>query len=278
MSGTPTLAVIIPAYNACLPLSNTLAGLAVQAADGPVLETIVIDNNSSQGSLDMLHRRFCDTLNMTLIHQPALPHPFALARARNVGMRLSTADWILLLDADCVPGPGFLKATQAAIDEHGKTPMLATGERKFVDALRYSAITTPDDLAMLETMPRIESGSNYGLTQDRRLPAMRELPRSPHPWAYMHGGVLLYRASEALLVRGFDERYDGHWGYEDADFAYRMIVEAACVPQFVEGMAVFHQEAASGFEGLRHKWEKRSNPNWHRVCAVIPGFEDFKRT
>jgi hypothetical protein len=42
---------------------------------------------------------------------------------------------------------------------------------------------------------------------------------------------------------------------------------------------VFHQEFASDLENLHeknHRFNKQTNPNWHRICASIPGFEAFK--
>jgi len=269
--------VIVPAYNAYVPLSNTLAALALQLEEGPALETIVVDNNSTARSPEMLHRRFRRALSMTLVHQPALPHPFAISRARNTGMRLTDAAWILLLDADCIPGPGCLAAVREAIAGCHGSRLIATGERIFIDPLSCGEVSTAYDLRLLMDRPRIASDSNYGLTHDRRLPDMLALTKCPHPWAYMHAGVLLYSAAAAREVGGFDESYDGRWGYEDADFAYRMIVDAGCAPRYVEGMKVLHQEGIGEANAQRYKWNKRANPNWHRICATIPGFEQFKR-
>jgi len=276
-SADPTLAILLPTYNATSHLSNTLASLALQAGTEQWLETIVIDNNSTDGRLERLHREFSGRLNLTLVLQPKLQHTFALARARNLGMRLTRAEWILLLDADCIPAPGLLAATRALIRNSEGTRLIATGERIFIDSLPLGEITTSDDLAGLASLPRVASTSNYGLKVDRRLPAMRDLPNCPHPWAYMHGGVLLYRKTDAVQVDGFDETYDGNWGYEDADFAYRMISRASCTPVYHQSITVFHQEDPIGDSKRGHKWEKRANPNWRHICATIPGFEAFKR-
>jgi GT2 family glycosyltransferase len=276
LDSTPALAVIIPVYDAYPALSNTLTSLALQIQDGPRLETIVIDNNSTLPPPHSLYQRFRAELRMTFVQQPALAHPFALSRARNLGMRLTQAKWILLLDADCVPGPGFLGAVRQAM-EAPSSAFIATGERIFIDALEEDALATSSELEALMCRPRVPSGSNYWLHRDRRMPAMCDLARSRHPWAYMHAGVLLYPAAQARRVGGFDERYDGHWGYEDADFAYRMISRAGCEPRYLEQMLVLHQEAPGEYGRQDHKWDKRTNPNWRRVCATIPGFEQFKR-
>ncbi|MGH3600561.1 MAG: galactosyltransferase-related protein, partial [Pseudonocardiaceae bacterium] len=130
--------------------------------------------------------------------------------------------------------------------------------------------------SILPCTQAVPSVSNYYLCKDRRLPAMEQLPDVEHPWAYMHGGNLLYRTIDAKLVHGHDEQFDGHWGYEDAEFAYRMIVRANCSPGYLSDMTVYHQESST-YESIDvDRFDKKNNPNWDRACEAIPGFRAFK--
>ncbi len=78
-----------------------------------------------------------------------------------------------------------------------------------------------------------------------------------------------------MRVGGFDERYDGHWGYEDVEFAYRMIEHGECLVRFAWGCEIYHQERDKNGTGvvgtLEHeRWNKAANVNWRRICTTIP--------
>ncbi len=185
-------------------------------------------------------------------------------------------EWIASIDADCIPSPGFLRSIYGAIDQAKDSPLIFAGERVFISADDLTKEKLLYEPSGLLSAPRALSASNYFLYKDRRLPIMEQLPNVEHPWAYMHGGNLLYRTVDAKLVHGHDERFDGVWGYEDAEFAYRMIVIANCVPRYLEGMIVYHQESSIGSVDEVDRFNKKVNPNWNRVCAAIPGFRAFK--
>jgi glycosyltransferase involved in cell wall biosynthesis len=214
-------------------------GQSVETAD---IEVLLVDNNSDTDSIEQVHRDFRDLLTITLVQQPRLGHPFALSRAHNTALRLVAGEWISSIDADCIPSPDFLRSIYAAIDRAANRPFMFTGERIFILASNLTKRKLIDEPSTLLHLPNIPSVSNYYLANDRRLPAMKQMPDVAHPWAYMHGGNLLYRTIDAELVHGHNERFDGTWGYEDADFAYRMIVEASCEARYLSGMTVYHQE------------------------------------
>jgi len=56
-----------------------------------------------------------------------------------------------------------------------------------------------------------------------------------------------------------------------------MITRAQCVPMFTEGLRVYHQESEAP-TWTAARWDKRSNPNWIRVCKQIPGYREYKVT
>lgn len=273
----PRLSFIIPCYNGARLLENVLAGIVGQSAGTADVEVLLVDNNSDTDSIEQVYRDFRDLLTITLVQQPRLNHPFALSRARNTALRLVAGEWISSIDADCIPCPDFLRSVYAAIDQAGNRPLMFTGERVFISADKLTKSDLIDEPSTLLHLPNVPSVSNYYLAKDRRLPAMKQLPNVEHPWAYMHGGNILYRTIDAQLVRGHDERFDGTWGYEDADFAYRMIVEASCEPRYLSGMTVYHQEPLVGSPATQiDKFDKRNNANWNRICETIPGFRTFK--
>lgn len=273
------MSIVIPCHDDVDTLPKTLAGIAAQEASIDRIEVVVVDNNSTLNFLEDLHREWSSRLTLTVIHRPSLSHPFALSSARNLALRTITNPWVLSLDADCIPGQSYFRAILAEIEGCGSGGAACfTGERAFIAADALTPETILGNNRCLESAPRVRSVSNYELLEDRRLPGMRELPLAEHPWAYMHGANFLYPSAAARAIGGHDEAFDGHWGYEDADFAFRLITAGGCEPRFVEGMRVYHQEPADpGAYTMSRRLDKRANPNWGRVCATIPGFEDFKR-
>jgi glycosyltransferase involved in cell wall biosynthesis len=272
----PWLSIIIPCRNDAKLLENVLAGIVAQDIETTDVEILLVDNNSDTDSIEEVYRCFRDLLTLTLIQQPRLPHPFALSRARNTALRLATGEWISSIDADCIPSPGFLRSIYTAIDQAGTRQLIFTGERVFVSANNLTREKLIEEPSILLSSPRTASASNYFLSKDRRLPIMEQLPDVEHPWAYMHGGNILYRTIDAKLIHGHDERFDGNWGYEDADFAYRMIVKANCSPRYLSGMTVYHQESSTPTIMQIDRFNKKGNPNWNRACETIPGFRIFK--
>jgi hypothetical protein len=89
-------------------------------------------------------------------------------------------------------------------------------------------------------------------------------------------------------IGGYNEVYDGWWGYDDIHFAYEMMVKGGCVPVLLAGTEVYHQElensmwvpvggviTKTGDANLR--LNKKANPNWQRICDTIPGYADWKK-
>lgn len=274
------LSIIIPAYDLAQEVERTLAGIFVQRRVLDSFEVIIIDLNSRLDSLEAVHRRHRDALPVYLIQLPKLEHRYSLSLARNTGMRFARYDWVACLDADCIPGPSYFECLKKSIDVWAGSRPILSAERIFIDARNITAGQIMSEPTILARMPRILSDSNYQLRDDRRLGRLRNLSSPhgiPHPWDVIHGCNMIFRREDALAIGGYDESYDGCWGYEDIDFAYRMISQHGCRPVFAEGCHVFHQERTGDdcWEEVRRR--KAGNPNWERIIHVIPGYVDFKK-
>src|SRR5262249_7847510 len=150
--------VIIPCHNAPRLLERTLAGLVGAARRSPHrLEAILVDNNSRGSTVVDIHTRYADQLEIFLISQPRLRHPFALSRARNAGLRLARGPWIVCLDADCIPASSYFEVLDGVLSD--ESPRLLTGPRIFVqaEALRPDDIVA--DASVLSRLPRVASAS-----------------------------------------------------------------------------------------------------------------------
>ena len=93
MENSPRLSVIIVNYNVEYFLAQCLFSVR-KAAQFASIETIVVDNNSSDGSVEMVKRQFPE------VQIIANTDNKGFSKANNQAMRLSTADYVLLLNPD----------------------------------------------------------------------------------------------------------------------------------------------------------------------------------
>jgi GT2 family glycosyltransferase len=100
-----SVAAIIPNWNTAQYLERCLVSLADQ--DGVGVETMVVENGSKDGSLELLAR----------IGAPhvALSSNIGFAAAVNLGVTRTSAPFVLVLNADCVLSPGSLKLLVAGL-------------------------------------------------------------------------------------------------------------------------------------------------------------------
>jgi GT2 family glycosyltransferase len=242
----------------------------------PGLEVLLIDNNSPQ-SVYEVYQEFSDYLTVSLVLRHQLPSSLAFASARNLALSLARNSWIMSLDPDCVIGPNYFEGVCRAIDDFADKEgrLMLAGERRFI---RSQDVTVPKiltDPASLTVVPQVRSVSNHFLLRDKRMLEMKDLPDIEHPWDYMHGCNVVYSAEIARKCGGHDEIFDGSFGYEDIDFAYRMMTDLKCSSRYVTDMLVFHLEPDSN-TWQPDRSERKENSNWLEIGRHIPGYHEFK--
>ena len=132
-----THAVIIPHYNDTDRLGRCLNALLPQVCGG--VEVVVADNASPM-DMGPVAAQFPSVRFVTQPEKGAGP-------ARNKGVEVTTAPGLIFLDADCVPGPGWLAracAVQAQdavirgrIDVFHETPPPRTGAEVFEEVFAF---------------------------------------------------------------------------------------------------------------------------------------------
>ncbi len=109
-SDQPFASVIIPVYQHSDPLILCLAELTKQSYPDTCFEVIVIDNNPDP-QLEFIKKMFPDIL---LLHET---NPSSYA-ARNLGVTHAKGEILAFIDADCVPGIGWLEHGVKALSLH----------------------------------------------------------------------------------------------------------------------------------------------------------------
>jgi GT2 family glycosyltransferase len=196
---TARVAAVVLAWNG---REDTLACLrALQRATYPELSIVVVDNGSTDGSVEAV-RRWPDVRVIEL----GLNAGFA--RANNVGIRESAGTCILLLNSDTIVPPGAVDALLAELDRH---PEVAIVGPRLVDGsgraeLSFGRMIGPWNELRQKRLAR--SAAVEGLTRQRRYPD------------WVSGACLLVRRADAVAVGGLDERFFMYT--EDVDFCAAM--------------------------------------------------------
>ncbi|HEY3579516.1 MAG TPA: glycosyltransferase [Pyrinomonadaceae bacterium] len=111
----PDISVVITTYNRADLLAATLQGLFVQETGGVRYEIVVVDNNSTDNTRQVVES-FCDRGG------PVLRYVFeprqGVSHGRNAGVTAARASIIAFTDDDVVPTPGWVAQIKRAFDKH----------------------------------------------------------------------------------------------------------------------------------------------------------------
>jgi GT2 family glycosyltransferase len=193
------VAVVVPNWNGRRWLSSCLDALAAQSRAPD--ELIVVDNGSSDGSLELLQAR-----------RPA-PRVIALGRntgfafAANRGLEAAAAEAVALVNTDVLLEPDWLERMLAALQSD---PGAASVACKMVDRADPSILYDAGDVLRRDA------------ACEQRGRFTRDDGRYDQPGEVFGAcaGAAVYRRDSVLAVGGFDERFFAY--IEDVDLALRL--------------------------------------------------------
>lgn len=92
------ITVVIPVYNSVDTINETIESVLNQSKIDLIEEIIIVDDGSTDDSLNVIKNTVKSNCNMNfkIISQKNL----GVSKARNVGIKLATCEWIALLDSD----------------------------------------------------------------------------------------------------------------------------------------------------------------------------------
>lgn len=197
------VSLLITTYNRPDALDLVLKTVANQSQ---VPSEVVVCDDGSSLETGMLVRQWKGQLPIRHAWQP--DRAFRAARSRNLGISETTADYLVLIDGDCLLPPTF-------IENH----MKLAKPGYLVAGGRYLLSESETD-ALLGEASLIEGAFTHWKFRAISLGLLRDLP--PSAWDTVRTcNVGLYR-DEIEAVGGFDESYVG-WGREDSDFVVRLM-------------------------------------------------------
>jgi GT2 family glycosyltransferase len=229
------LATVIVSYRSREALLECLAALAADLGAIPH-ETVVVDNDPVDDTLDAATRAFPGVRGI------ANRENVGYARAVNQGLAATTAEFVLVMNPDCVPAPGAVPALIQYLRHHPGTavagPMILDSD----GTLQYSARSFPDHLTFLfnrySLLTRLFPDNPYSrryLLTDWDHTSVRDVD-------WVSGACMLVRRTAIAQVGGMDEAF--FMFNEDVDWCRRM-KSAGWAVTFVPEARVVHHVGAS---------------------------------
>jgi len=259
-----TLAIVIVSYNAAADLARCLDSL-LEAPPATPHEIVVVDNASTDGSLDIVHGR----AGVRLL---ALGENAGFARANNVGIRATSSELILLLNSDTIVPAGAIDGLVAALRED---PTAVASGPRLVDAdgrpeLSFGAMVGPlAEWHQKRLLTAAARGEREALDEiDRRT-------RTPGWPDWVTGACLLVRRDAAEAVGLIDERYFMY--LEDVDFCAALRARGGRI-RFSPAVTVTHLRGRSrlaapaattrAYRASQRAFYAKHHPFWLPVLRV----------
>ena len=249
------VSIIVLNYNGRAWLERCLpAAIAETASD---CELIVVDNGSSDGSLE-----FLSTFRPVIRVLP-LESNVGFAAGNNAGARLARGRYLAFLNNDAAPQPGWLAAVRAALDAHPRAGLAA------------SCIVYLSDPATVDSAG--DGMTRFGGAFKRAHGRPVSEARDSREVFGACGAACLIRRGLFDDIGGFDEAYFAV--HEDVDLSYRcQLLDYHCIycPDAVvhhAGSATMGRVSArSVFWGQRNlEWTYVKNTPWPLLLFTLPG-------
>ncbi len=200
-------------------------------------------------------------------------HPdtgFTASQARNLGAQVAHeagAEYIVFLDGDCVPGPGFVSAHRALARPgafvNGSRVLLSPDlTRRVLDREVDPMALQPGDWLRLRL-----SGHVNKLAHLLQWPALPGRTQAAFSWKGIRSCNFGLWWSDLAAVDGFDETFAG-WGHEDADLVLRLHNQGLVRRNGHLATEVFH---------LWHREHARDNESANRLRVETRKQEGTRR-
>ena len=186
----PLVSVIIVNYNGKNFLEKCLDSLKLINYDN--FEILVVDNNSSDGSIDLINKKFS---NVILVE---LEKNYGFAEANNMSSKKAKGEYLLFLNNDTIVTPDFIKELITTIQSDKKI------------AICQSLLLKPSG--------DVDSSGDFVDTFGRAY-SSREITHKIKPILSARGASMLIEKNIFFELDGFDSKFFAT--FEDVDLGWR---------------------------------------------------------
>jgi N-acetylglucosaminyl-diphospho-decaprenol L-rhamnosyltransferase len=225
----PAWAAVVVNYQSGSRLVTCVRSLLADASAGPV-DLVVVDNASTDGSIDALHHELPD------VRVVRSRRNLGYAGAANLGIAVTRAPVIAILNVDLVIEPGAAKTLLARLDREPRLAAVGPQLRNPDGSVYPSARTMPSvPVAIGHAVLGPWKPGNPFSARYRQLDAD---PSAPRLVDVVSGAAIWLRRTALDEVGGWDERYFMY--LEDTDLCWRLRLAGWDVAY--EPSAVVHHE------------------------------------
>jgi glycosyltransferase involved in cell wall biosynthesis len=249
MSRTDLVSVVIPAYNAAATIGETLR--SVRSQTHRMLEILVIDDGSSDGTADVVRVHAALDLRIRLVRQVN----GGVAAARNRGIKEAAADLIAFVDADDLWAPDKIEKQIAALQKGGPSVALVYTWYAQIDEASRITDTTHSPTNAGDVLERMCLGNLVG-----------------------NGSSILVTKAALEEIGGFDPslRARRAQGCEDQQFYFRMAerYHFTVVPERLTGYRRTSTNMSSDLLQMYRSWRlvademRRKHPRFEKTVAA----------
>ena len=204
------LSVVVVNHNAKEELELCLKSLLLQRKDLS-FEIVLADNNSSDGSLDMLQTQF------PMVQLIAFDVNVGFSKANNACWRQAQGNLVLFLNSDTMVPPGALKKMTGAMNCRSEVGGLGPLLRNTNGSIQLSF---GDALSITSELKQKIINKGYGNGQGPLKNYVSSLYANERNVDWVSGACLLVRKHILEKVGGFDERFFLY--SEDVDLCYQI--------------------------------------------------------
>lgn len=256
---TIDLSIIIVSFNTKFFLGECLKSISSSDKDGLVIETIVVDNNSTDGSVEELK----ENKNIKTIFNDK---NVGFAAANNIGLKISKGKFVLLLNSDTELGKDTLAKM---IDFFKKHPDAGAATAKLelpsgqMDPACHRGFPTPwASLTYFLGLEKLFPGSRIFGGYHEGYKNLDEAHEIDSP----SGAFFMVRREVIEKTGLLDEDYFMYG--EDLDWAYRMR-EAGFQIWFNPEATVLHRKKQSGRESLDPKLRQQTEQHFYKTMELF---------
>ena len=255
MTASLDVSVVVLNYNGVRWLPACLDALAAQRR--PPLETIVVDNGSTDDSAPLVRRRY-PAVRLIETHRN-----LGYAGGNNAGARSARGAWLAFLNNDTIPAGDWMER------------LFAHAAARPDYALVTSRIAFLDDPALIDSAGDGYLRAGGAFKHGHHQPSSR-WQQSREVFGAC-GAAFMIRREVFESLEGFDERF--FMVYEDVDLSYRARLlghrcwyAADAVVHHAGSGTMGRMSALAVFHGQRNlEWTWAKNTPWPLVLTRLPG-------
>jgi GT2 family glycosyltransferase len=220
----PSTSIVIVSLNGRALLADCLDALAVQDYPQDRVETILVDNGSTDDSVAFVREAY------PYVRVVEVGYNLGFAGGNNLGARVATGDYLALINNDARADPRWLRALVEALEGQ---PEVACAASKILD----------QDGKTIDFVGPVMNLYGRAFQIDEGLPVVPGFYDEPRELLAPCGGAMMVRRDVFWQVGGFDEDYVAY--FEDLDLGWRLWLYGYKV-LFVPDAIAYHRQHQTG--------------------------------